>query len=285
MPLATEYAVRLVHLTPDIGAEDLAGFFGFGAPETQVLVQDMLETQLVTERDGKFSLSTKGREAVSPMSDDIELFEVDEINAIQCFDLIAFAPVDDADLNAAEARRVPEITIPNRERAAGAAVEARQAFETHFAEWYQRNDRRKRIEDIRLHAVDDVQPLRTFGAPLHFPVRYRLDDPASIEADFGFLRNKGRPASRNALIEALSTTIQGLSSPPDHADGFDWLNRVDAGLLGRSGLRGYKDQATWARLPVGLGGSGCLYEPGNSFAQDAAAKPTFPSHVSKCLFR
>jgi hypothetical protein len=59
---------------------------------------------LVTERDGKFSLSTKGREAVSPMSDDIKLFEVDEINAIQCFDLIAFAPVDDADLNAARLR-------------------------------------------------------------------------------------------------------------------------------------------------------------------------------------
>jgi hypothetical protein len=101
MPLATEYAVRSASYAR-YRSRRARGFFGFGASETQVLVQ--AGDPLVTERDGKFSLSTKGREAVSPMSDDIKLFEVDEINAIQCFDLIAFAPVDDADLNAARLR-------------------------------------------------------------------------------------------------------------------------------------------------------------------------------------
>ena len=109
IPLATEYAVRLVHLVPEVTAEEVAAFFGFGAAEARILVQDMLETGLVSEREGRFTLSSRGREAVSDQLDEVELFATDEITAHMAFDLVAFAPVDNVELAGVEARLVREI--------------------------------------------------------------------------------------------------------------------------------------------------------------------------------
>ena len=250
VPLATEYAVRLVHLVPDVSAEEMAAFFGFGAAETRVLIQDMLESQLVTERDGRFALSSRGREAVSDQLDDVELFITEEVIAHQAFDLIAFAPVDDAELTGVEARLVPEVAIPDRERAARATATARDAFDHHFQEWHQRHGPRRRPDDVRLHAVDDVQSLRTFAAPFHLSVRYRLDDAGAgagaVEPDFSGLRNRGRPGSRNALVSALSAQVQALKAPGDHDAAFYVTADIDGGLLADNDLRSAAGQAAWA---------------------------------------
>lgn len=250
VPLATEYAVRLVHLVPDVTAEEIAAFFGFGAAETRVLIQDMLESQLIAERDGRFTLSSRGREAASDQLDDIELFVTEEVTAHQAFDLIAFAPVDDAELTGGEARLVPEVAIPDRERAARAIAAAGDAFDHHFQEWHQRHGPRRRPDDVRLHAVDDVQLLRTFAAPFHLPVRYRLDDAVAgvgaAEPDFSGLRNRGRPGSRNALIAAFSARVQGLKAPGDHEDAFAFAANIDGGVLAGVDLRSAAGQAAWA---------------------------------------
>src|ERR1700728_3003963 len=47
VPLATEYATRLVHLVRGITPEELAAFFDFEASETRVLLEDVLSSGLV----------------------------------------------------------------------------------------------------------------------------------------------------------------------------------------------------------------------------------------------
>src|ERR1700730_7693756 len=69
IPVATEYATRLVHLINGIRLDDMAGFFDFEPGETKVLLEDVLGTGLVTERNGQLVLSQRGHEALSRLPD------------------------------------------------------------------------------------------------------------------------------------------------------------------------------------------------------------------------
>ena len=135
VPLATEYATRLVHLVQGIRLEDLVGFFDFEPAESRVLLQDVLGTGLVVERNGQLFLSAQGHEALSPMTDRLDLFEVEEIATTIALDLAAFTPVEEATLNPRETRLVQELKLPDREKAATAIASARDAFDLHFQDW------------------------------------------------------------------------------------------------------------------------------------------------------
>src|SRR5260221_6871169 len=102
IPVATEYATRLVHLVQGIRLEEMAGFFDFAPAESKVLLEDVLSTGLVAERNRQLVLSPRRHEALSPITDGLELFEVEEITSTISLDLAAFAPVEESNLNARE---------------------------------------------------------------------------------------------------------------------------------------------------------------------------------------
>src|ERR1043165_4895458 len=213
VPIVTEYATRLVHIVKGVTPEELGSFFDFEPPETRILLQDVLRSGLVMESNGALQLSQRGYEALSPMDDRFNLFDAEEIPTTISLDLIAFTPIDDAQLDQREGRIVEEVPLPDRQKAALASVAAREAFDTHFHEWRQSQTRRRDLdEETRLHSIEDVQPVRSFAAPIHIPVRCRLMDALGTAPDFSQLSNKGRPGSRNALIEALSRKIQSFAS-------------------------------------------------------------------------
>jgi hypothetical protein len=199
VPIATEYATRLVHLIKGVTPEELAAFFDFEPPETKVLLQDVLSSGLVAESNGQLQLTPRGQEALSPMDDTLNLFDIEEIPAIVSLDLVAFAPIDDVQLNQREARLVEELPLPDRKKAALASTIAKDAFETHFHEWRQQQSRRRGLdEDTRLHSIEDVQVVRSFSVPLHVPVRCRIVDvPGYSTRFFGFPeQGQGRLAER-----------------------------------------------------------------------------------------
>jgi len=245
--ISTEYAVRLVHLVPGVRAEDIAAYFDFGAAETMVLIQDLLESQLVNEKNGGFFLSARGESAVSKVSEQLNLFEIEEITPTQGFDLIAFAPIDDVELNPGEARLISELPIPDRQRAANATAETRDAFSTHFHEW-RRWRRRDLDDDTTLHSIDDIQPLRAFSVAINVSVRCRVDDFMGIEPDFSDLLSRGRHGSRNALVQSLSARIQSITTPNDYKDAFDRVWEIDGGIFALGNVREPTEQATWAKL-------------------------------------
>lgn len=251
IPLATEYAIKLIHLIPEITAEQVGAYFGFENAETSVLLQDILDTGLVTEIQGRLMLSARGHEAVSPLSDDIELFSTEEFTATQAFDLIALAPVDDSVIQAGIARLIPEIEVPDRIGAAKAASRIPEAFELHFLEWRQRLGGRLKVEDFRFQSTHDVQLIKTFPAPFHIPVRLHLEEPAVVEPDFGNLRQRGRAGSRTPLIEALSDFTKKIACPGDYDQAFKALEAIDGGVLSRNGLSDPSHHASWARACYG----------------------------------
>jgi hypothetical protein len=248
IPLATEFALRLIRLVPGVTAEDLAAFFGFREAEIAVLVQDMLETGLVLDRDGRFELSVKGLEAVSPLGD-VELFATEEVTAQIVLDLIAFAPIEEAELDKALTKCVPDLPLPDRQRAANALSEAPGAFEYHFQEWAQRF--RKRSDDMRFRSVEDVQQIRSLSVPIAIPINYRLDEPSQTEADFSALRQVGVPNSRNPLIASLSSEIQRVVGSNEADWAFETLSNIDGGILNRLGLDDLSGISTWIRSIVG----------------------------------
>lgn len=248
IPLATEYAVKLIHLIPEVTAEQLGAYFGFEHAETSVLLQDVLDTGLVIESQGHLTLSARGNEAVSPTSDDIELFSSEEFTAYQAFDLIALAPVDDATIQPGIARLIPEIPVTDRVAAAKATSRIPEAFELHFLEWRQRSGGKLKADDFRFQTAQDVQQIKTFPAPFHVPVRLHLEEPAFVEADFSALRQRGRSGSRTPLIEALSAYTKKITCPNDYDSAFTQLETIDGGVFSRNGLRQPTQQAAWARL-------------------------------------
>ncbi|MDE4604799.1 hypothetical protein [Sinorhizobium meliloti] len=251
IPLATEYAIRLIHLIPEITAEQVGAYFGFEHTETSVLLQDILDTGLVTETQGRLVLSARGYEAVSPLSDDIELFSAEDFTATQAFDLIALAPIEDNVIQPGIARLIPEIALPDRIAAAKAASRIPEAFEMHFLEWRQRLGGRLKADDFRFQSIQDVQLIKTFPAPFHIPVRLHLEEPAVVEPDFGNLRQRGRAGSRTPLIEALSDYTKKITCPGDYDQAFNELEAIDGGVLSRNGLRDPTQQASWAKSCYG----------------------------------
>lgn len=247
IPLATEFALRLIRLVPGITAEDLAAFFGFRETEVAVLIQDMLETSLVLEQNGRFDLSTKGLEAVSPLGD-VELFAAEEITTQMVLDLIAFAPIEEVELDKALIKCVPELPLPDRQRAANALSEAPGAFEYHFQEWAQRF--RKRSDDMRFRSVEDVQQIRSLSVPITVPINYRFDEPSQTEADFSALRQVGIPNSRNSLITGLSAEIQRIGASREADWSFRTLADIDGGMLNRLGLDNLANVSGWIRSLV-----------------------------------
>lgn len=249
IPLATEYATRLIHLVRGISPEELATFFDFEVPETRVLLEEVLSSSLIEEKGGLLYLSEQGEKALSPMDDTLNLFDVEEIPAVVSLDLIAFAPIDDVELEARAARIVEELPIPDRVKAANAVKSAQEAFDIHFHEWRQKQGRRRGLdEDSRVRTIGDVKVVKSFAAPLQVPVRCRLDDVPGTAPDFTELTSKGRSGSRDALVEALSHRIQNIAAPRDHAQAFDYISDLDGGIFRRDEVRTSADQGTWAAL-------------------------------------
>ncbi|MBB4343088.1 hypothetical protein GFM09_27570 [Rhizobium leguminosarum bv. viciae] len=247
IPMATEFAVRLVHLVPNISPELIGEYFGFKDVETKVLLQDMLETGLVIENGGKLNLSGKGYEAVSPVSEEVEIFVREEIATTQAFDLIALAPVDDEAMEQGFARFMHEVQIPDREKAANAKSQIGRAFEDHFLEWRQRHGGKGKSDDLRFETAEDVHPIKTFAAPFHIPIRYHLREPTGLEADFGPLQTRGRPGSRKALIEVFSNRISGIRAPTDYDDAFHKIGVIDGGVMPRLDFTRADHQSSWLR--------------------------------------
>lgn len=193
-------------------------------------------------------LSQRGREALSPLTDTLDLFELDELATTIALDLVAFAPIEDAKLSQRVTRVVQELALPSRERAASAISAAQDAFEFHFDELRAVNNLRWLDNETRVHSVDDVQEVGTFPAAFHIPVRWSSGDKESVEPDFSELSDKGRARSRNPLISAFSTRIKSFAAPRDHQAAYDLVAELDDNLLRRDGLRGSLQQADWAAL-------------------------------------
>src|ERR1700730_6814994 len=247
--VATEYATRLVHLIHGLRLEEMAGFFDFEPGESKILLEDVLGTGLVSERNGQLVLSQRAHEALSPLTDTLELFKVEDIVSAISLDLAAFAPVDETKLNPREARIVEELKLPDREKAATAVNAAREAFELHFREWRLSHGRRRWPDDeTRLHSIEDVQVVGTFPSVFQIPVRWRSGDASGVEPDFSELAGKGRAGSRNALISAFSTRLKAIAPLRDHNTAFDIVAELDDGIFRRDGMRSSQEQPYWASL-------------------------------------
>lgn len=249
IPLATEYATRLVHLVPGIRLDDMLGFFNFEPAESRILLQDVLGTGLVEERNGQLFLSDRGRGALSSASDKLDLFEIEEINPTVALDLAAFTPVEESSLNRRELQLAEELKLPDREKAAAAVVSAREAFDLHFQEWRGGQARRRWLDDdTRLKSIEDVQAIGTTTAVYQIPIRWRPGDVAGATPDFSELSSRGRPGSRNPLIAAISERLKSVLAPSDHQEAFDLVEQIDGGILRRDGVRSSLDRVEWVSL-------------------------------------
>lgn len=246
IPLATEYATRLTHLVPGIRLDDMLGFFNFEPAESRVLLQDVLSTGLVEERNGQLFLSDRGRSALSSISDKLDLFEIEQINPTITLDLAAFTPVDESSLNKRELKLAEELKLPDREKAAASVVSARDAFDLHFQEWRSGQARRRWLDDdTRLNSIEDVQAVGAATAVFQIPIRWRPSDVAGAAPDFSELSGRGRPGSRNPLIVAINERLKSVTAPLDHQEAFDIVERIDGGILRRGGVRSSLDRLEW----------------------------------------
>jgi len=223
--------------------------FRQGQAESRVLLQDVLGTGLVEERNGQLFLSDRGRDALSPMTDKLDLFEIEEINTTVALDLAAFTPVEESSLNPREMRLAEELKLPDREKAAAAVASAREAFDLHFQEWRGGQGRRRWLDDeTRLNSIEDVQPVGVATAIFQIPIRWRPGDLAGVTPDFSELSGRGRPGSRNPLISAISERLKTVLAPSDHQVATDLVEQIDGGILRRGGVRSSLDRLDWVTL-------------------------------------
>lgn len=247
--LSTEFGLRMIHLVPNLSAEDLGAFFGFSAAETRVLIEDILDSGLgELSALGTLRLSQRGLEAASSITDTFDIFDLEDIRVAPSFDLISFAPIDEAEPAADVARLVEELPIVERERAARSVAAATDAFGLHFNEWKQQYGRRYGLdEDTRVYLVENVQPVKTFGAPVSVSIRRRVGEEG-VAPDFSELFSLGRTGSRDDLVNALRSRIQRIPVANDFDAALATIEAIDDGLFRRSGIRSSTQQDDWMAL-------------------------------------
>jgi hypothetical protein len=99
-----------------------------------------------------------------------------------------------------------------------------------------------------VHSIEDVKVVKSFAIPIQIPMRCRINDVPGTNPDFADFSSKGRPGSRDQLIEALSTKIRGMLGATDHAVAYNLVAEIDGGILRRDDVRSSTDQAAWAAL-------------------------------------
>lgn len=180
VPVMTDFAVRLLHLSGPLEVGALRQYFGLSASELRNLLELLREEGLVGEANGRISLTSYAESRFTASSDGLPRFtRIAERQSRPVFELLSYTPLPKA-LSSNYWDNALELKWNADDPDAGKTIDkAEAAFHKHFLDI-----ERFELEDVNRRAyacykVDEIHAGRPFSVPL--PVHFEVDVEGNVE--------------------------------------------------------------------------------------------------------
>lgn len=174
VPVMTDFAVRLLHLTGPLEIGAMQEYFGLSGNELVDLLGLLRSEGLVEESGGRFSLTSYAEGRFVGSSDGLPRFtRIVERQSRPVFELLSYAPIPKA-LSGTYWDNALELDWASDDEAHGQTIErAEAAFHQHFLdiERFQQDEEWRRAYSC--YKVDSITSGRPFNVPL--PVHFDVD--------------------------------------------------------------------------------------------------------------
>lgn len=224
VPVMTDFAVRLLHLSGPLDVSALREYFGLSASELRDLLEVLREEGLVGEAHGRVSLTSYAESRFAAAADGLPRFtRIVERQSRPVFELLSYTPLPKALSNNYWDNSL-ELKWNADDPEAGRTIErAEAAFHKHFIDI-----ERFELEDVRRRAyacykVDDIRAGRPFSVPL--PVHFEVDVDGNVEFEIDAQLDL-LPESLRSLVRTLTADrIATLATRTDNLRAFvDWFD-------------------------------------------------------------
>ncbi|WP_321936251.1 hypothetical protein [Paraburkholderia sp. J8-2] len=230
VPVMTDFAVRLLHLSGPLEVGALREYFGLSASELRDLLDLLREEGLVGEANGRISLTSYAESRFAASSDGLPRFtKIAERQSRPVFELLSYTPLPKA-LSSSYWDNALELKWNADDPAAGKTIDrAEAAFHKHFLdiERFELEDANRRA--YACYKVDEIRAGRPFSVPL--PVHFEVDVDGNVEFEID-AQLELLPDSLRSLVRTLTADrIAALSTRTDHLRAF--IERFEDELLSR----------------------------------------------------
>lgn len=230
VPVLTDFAVRLLHLSGPLEVSALREYFGLSASEVRNLLELLREEGLIGEANGRISLTSYAESRFAASSDGLPRFtKIAERQSRPVFELLSYTPLPKA-LSNSYWDNALELKWGEDDPSAGKTIDrAEAAFHKHFLEI-----ERFELEDVSRRAyacykVDEIRAGRPFSVP--FPVHFEVDVEGNVEFEIDSQLELLPESLRSQVRTLTADKIASLSTRADHLR--DFIEHFDDELLAR----------------------------------------------------
>lgn len=203
VPVMTDFAVRLLHLSGPLEVSALREYFGLAADELRDLLELLREEGLVGEVNGRLCLTSYAEARFAASSDGLPRFtRIAERQSRPVFELLTYTPLPKS-LSSTYWDNALPLDWTTDDPGEGKTIEqAEAAFHKHFLDI-----ERLELEDVNRRAyscykVDDIRAGRPFSVPL--PVHFEVDVEGNVEFEID--------AQLELLPESLRSRVRTLTA-------------------------------------------------------------------------
>ena len=230
VPVMTDFAVRLLHLTGSMEVGALREYFGLTGKELIDLLDLLRSEGLVEESGGRLSLTSYADARFVGSSDGLPRFtRIVERQSRPTFELLSYTPISKA-LSGTYWDNTLELDWASEAGGPGQTIDrAEAAFHQHFHDI----ERLEQEEDWRrafsCYKVDSITSGRPFNVPL--PVHFEVDVDGNVEFDVDAQLDLLPDELRSTVRRLTADRIGSLTAHADHFKGF--VDFFEDGVLAR----------------------------------------------------
>lgn len=219
VPVMTEFAVRLLHLSGPMDLEAVRGYFGLTGRELADLLDILRAEGLVEELDGRLALTSYAQARFVGSSDGLPRFvRIAERQSRPVFELLSFSPISKA-LSGTYWDNTLDLVWEKSDEHGGRTVDqAQEAFHRHFHE-IERLDvdsENKRAFDV--YKIDDITAGRRFNVPV--PVHFEVDLDGNVDFDMEAQFELLPEELRSIVFKLTANRVAQQAHHPDHFTAF-----------------------------------------------------------------
>jgi len=219
VPVMTDFAVRLLHLSGPLEVGALREYFGLAADEFRDLLELLREEGLVGEASGRISLTSYAEARFAVSSDGLPRFtRIAERQSRPVFELLTYTPLPKS-LSSNYWDNALPLDWSAEGPGTGKTIEhAEAAFHKHFLEI-----ERLELDDVKRRAyscykVDDIRAGRPFSVPL--PVHFEVDVEGNVEFEIDAQLDLLPESLRSRVRTLTADRIATISPHADHLRAF-----------------------------------------------------------------
>jgi hypothetical protein len=242
IPVMTEFAVRLIHLTESIQFEVFREYFGLAAHEANELVEVLKSEGLVQDLEGVLSLSSYALARFVASNDGIPRFtKIVDRQSHPIFDLLTFSPLRRA-RNSDYWDNTLDLNWENDETNSSRTLDqAAEAFHRYFNDIERMENDNEEKRAFGVYKIEEISSGKRFNVPVPMDfyidmdgnIEYKLEDNALLPDDL-----------KSRLTQLTADRIGKMVAHPDHFSEFP-------GVFDDSVLQRYMREVTYANALSG----------------------------------